>query len=287
MKKLLLLLTLTIVVINVKAQNKKEQLLILTNRFDSLNMVVLTKNSELIEKQNQIAKLQQELTTNKQKLENTLNQNQVLTQQIIDLEKPQLKYDCSGAVGNSSRNYPFRISGVSNGCIGEVGEGEGDCEKIPSDLDLHSAILVLKDDYNGDTVIDVLDLAPAIEKIGDVNIDSKIDIYEILYPEPLNYTVAVKNPNLLHDNGSIYNLMGIISSDGRLKLRLPIDLTDDNSGEGGNIGRVSEIDLWGSTNIVVYCNKTVVLRGKLLSGNTQSYRNNFAFQVDQIVGIVK
>ena len=304
MKKLLILITLAIISASAYAQNKKEQLVILSNRIDSLNLVVSTKNSDIVEKQNQMTKFEQELIGNKQKLSdaetqinnlkqditlgnqklaNAVTQIQLLSQQIITLKNTQLKHDCSSAVGNSSGNYPTRINGNISGCISEG------CDEIPSDLDLHASILMLDDDYNGDSVIDIRDLETAIVKKGDVNKDSKIDIYDIVYPEPLKYTVAVKNPNLLHDNGSIYNLIGIISSDGRsvLKVRLPIDLTDDNPGEGGNEGRVSEIDLWVSTNIVVYRNMTVVLRGKLLSGNSQSYRNNFAFQVDQIVGVVK
>lgn len=55
----------------------------------------------------------------------------------------------------------------------------------------------------------------------------------------------------------------------------------------GNKASANEIDLSVSTNIVVYRNKTVVLKGKLLSGNTKAYKNEFMFQVNQIMGAVK
>lgn len=314
MKKILLLLIITIAVINVNAQNKKEQIRILTNRIDSLYHVDSIKNLELIEKQNQITKLQQELTESKQKLmdietqisnikqefsidkrklENTLTQNQVLTQQIIELKKPQLKHDISGVVGNSSKHYKYRVSGEWNGCMGKTGVGEDYCEEIPSDWDLYQAIIMLNTDYNNDTVIDGNDLQPAIEKIGDINKDSKTDIYDIVYPETINYTVKVQNPFAMHDD-SDYILMGVIilnsdisnndvTGNYVLKLQSVVELTDFD----GNKTNVNEIWLGVSGNMIIYRNKTVVLKGRLNSGNTPAYQNGFLFSVNQIIGAVK
>ena len=294
---------------HLKAQNKKEQLLILANHIDSLNNLVSTKNNDIVEKQNQIAKLQQELgerkyqlnenetqinnlqkdlIETKQEITNKTTQNQVLTQQIIELEKRTIKYDCSGAVGNSVQNYPCRISGFSNGCIGE----EGHCEKIPSDWDLHAAILNLKKDFNNDSIIDIEDLGPAINLSEDLNQDGTIDIYDINYPQKIKYTIAVKNPSLIRDDGlTYYNLTGEISNDGeKIILDSPIDIFFPYNGEGKeefSKEKRMEIFLVVNPEIVVYRNKIVTLKGKITSGITQSYQDGFLFRVEDILGVVK
>jgi hypothetical protein len=294
---------------HLKAQNKKEQLLILANHIDSLNNLVSTKNNDIVEKQNQIAKLQlelgksksqlnenetqinnlqEDLVETKQEISNKTTQNQVLTQQIIELEKRKIKYDCSGAVGNSVQNYPCRISGFSNGCIGE----EGHCEKIPSDWDLHAAILNLKKDFNNDSIIDIEDLGPAINLSEDLNQDGTIDIYDINYPQKIKYTIAIKNPSLIRDDElTSYNLTGKISNDGeKIILDSPIDIIYPDMVEGNEkYSKEKRMELYLVVNpeIVIYRNKIVTLKGKITSGITQSYQDGFLFRVEDILGVVK
>jgi hypothetical protein len=195
-------------------------------------------------------------------------------------------------VGNSTRNYPYRIYGNFSGCIGEDGDGESDCEKIPSDWDLHTAVLLLIEDFNNDSIIDVQDLEPAIKKIGDLNQDGSIDIYDIDYPKKIQHTNAIINPSIIKDDQvTSYNLMGKISIDGKkIILNYPIDIVFPNMGDGNEenlIDKRAEIFLSVGSEIVVYRNKIVVIKGKIVSGNTQSYADGFLFVVEDILGVVK
>ena len=60
----------------------------------------------------------------------------------------------------------------------------------------------------------------------DLNQDGTIDIYDINYPQKIKYTIAIKNPSLIRDDGlTYYNLTGKISNDGeKIILDSPIDI---------------------------------------------------------------
>ncbi len=48
-----------------------------------------------------------------------------------------------------------------------------------------------------------------------------------------------------------------------------------------------EINLSNFNEIIVYRNKIVVLKGKIVSGNTQTFDDRFIFIVEDILGEVK
>jgi hypothetical protein len=85
--------------------------------------------------------------------------------------------------------------------------------------------------------------------------------------------------------------MGKISIDGKkIILNYPIDIVFPNMGDGNEenlIDKRAEIFLSVGSEIVVYRNKIVVIKGKIVSGNTQSYADGFLFVVEDILGVVK
>jgi hypothetical protein len=294
------------------SQSKKEQILILTSRVDSLIQVINSKNilidKNLIEIGNLESKnnenniiqsnLQNELFQLKVKFDSILNildsnkieiqskNNQILSLKNNEFKSPNLIYDCKGALGNSSSYYPFRMNGEMNGCIGKK------CEEVPTDMELHSAILNISKDFNNDGIIDVMDLQSAIMKVGDINGDGKKDIYDINYPNKIKYTKTTINPKLIKDDQiTSYYLSGKISDDGKkIILSAPIDILYPNLGEGGDEyarDEITEIYIAVGGEISLYKNKNIVVKGKINYGITQSYIDGFIFVIEEIIGITK
>jgi len=299
MKKKIMTIAITILFLNSYAQ--KKQMIILNYRIDSLTQILSKQRNDSINMIIHINELEKVNTLLKIKLNERDSLNNILTnsnianksviekknfeintlsQRLSHIENNYPKIDCSSVIGNSNRRYPVRVSGESNGCIGD------DCEEIPSDRILHDAVLKLKTDFNGDSIIDVNDLPYLIEKTGDLNKDSKIDIYDIVFPDPIKTTSLIINPNVIIADSLVHSIIGIISKDGLyLNLQNPIGLIDQfYPGEGSNKVKTNKIQLAAPSNIIVYRNKLVVLKGKLLSGNTQTYENGFIFQVEEVVG---
>lgn len=289
------------------SQGKKEQIIKLRSEVDSLNKFVnllqkynndnfskiqkLEDSFNKIDKLNKkfISKLKSDLDSLGQKLIDEEVRYKNLNEEYKNRELKEIKinHDCNEAVGNALKTYPVRTNGLANGCIG-LG-----CEEIPSDGDLHKAILLLDNDYNSDGIVDIADLAPAIVQIGDINGDSATDIYDIVYPEKIKYTSVITNPFEIKCNfKTTYDLIGRVSSDGKkIILNAPIDIISksplDPNGNSANEKR-AELFLSVGTQIVIYKNKTVVLRGKLLKGVTQEYGRGggYLFLVDDIIGVV-
>jgi len=313
-KNLLAIILFFLYVSDSNAQTKKEQIIILTSRIDSLFQVVDSKNTIIDESiktiknlENKInenniieTKLQNDvllsklkydsilnlLDSNTNKLETQLKNNKILSLQINELKNFNLKYDCREALGNSSSNYPYRISGVMNGCIGES------CEVVPSDLELHAAILKISKDFNNDGIINVKDLESAIKEIGDINDDGKKDIYDLNYPNKIKYTKNIINPQVIKDDDiTSYNLSGNISEDGtKIILSKPIYIIYPNLGDGNEeYLRVERKEIYISVGaeISLYKNKNIVVKGKLYSGNVKSYTDGFVFFIEEILGAIK
>jgi hypothetical protein len=209
-----------------------------------------------------------------------------LSQQIQDDLKLKIKRSFSEVIGNSTTNYPIRITGEMSGCIG------GGCEEVPSDIDLYKAIEVIDEDYNGDGVIGYEDLEPAINQTGDINRDGAIDLYDIVYPNEIKTTQSTGNSGaFIADDNMSYYLSGRISENGdRILFDYPIDISYFNALDSQNKTSTElrrELNLIVSNELIVYRNKNVVLKGKINSGITQAYKDLFLFQVDEIVGVAE
>ncbi len=287
------------------SQSRKLQIESLSKQVDSLNGVIVAQyglmaqgeeqlralKELLLKRENEIAELQTRLKSQiseteeqKLKVEKVTSENERLSQQIQDDLRLKIKRNFSDVIGNSTSNYPIRITGRTSGCIGD------DCDEIPSDTDLYKAIEVIDEDYNSDGVIGSDDLEPAISKTGDVNRDGAIDLYDIVYPNEIKTTQSTGNSGAFNaDDNMSYYLTGRISMDAdKIFLNSPIEISYFNALDSQNktsTERRKELNLIGSNELIVYRNKNVVLKGKINSGITQAYKDLFLFQVDEIVGV--
>ena len=200
-------------------------------------------------------------------------------------------YDFRWVIDNDMQNYPVRIDGTSSGCIGP-------CAEIPRNIDLYYAILLINQDYNGDSIISISDLPDKIKEVGDINNDKLINIYDIIYPEKIKYFTSLNNQNMdttIKDYESV-TIMGDLKLDGRrfwLTLHHTVTITDIMS--EANIDQTyttkleagSKIHIGESRNLIMYKDKTVILKGSFDHGITQSYPDYFMFGVHEIIGIKK
>jgi hypothetical protein len=201
-------------------------------------------------------------------------------------ENKKLNYDCNSVIGNSNKDYNWRISGELSGCHG--------CEDlIPRDEDLHKAILSLKKDYDGDDTLGVEDLKYAIVEAGDLNNDHKVNLYDLVYPNKIKYIKAVRNPQFINEimDESI-ELCGIISEDGKkIILNNSIEIKSTNLGDSDKefiVTKKSELFLTDYSELVLFLKSKVVLQGKISSGASKSYAGDgFLFTIDKIIGKVE
>jgi hypothetical protein len=267
---------------------------------DSLNQIlkaqrnthqekVIAFNSTISNLQSQLSSLNLKMDEmTKEQSKNNLYTVQLL-QQIDSLNKHgglnrnSILKDCSGAVGNSTRSYPYRITGSPNGCIGDG------CDEIPSDEDLHQAILNLKEDYNSDTIIDISDLADAVYKAGDINYDGRVDIYDLIYPTIIKTSNPIKNPLLIYDNQKTFSLMGKLSMDcSKLILDKPVEIIHVNPETGFEFKeRKSAISLSEFPQLIVFRNRKIVVTGSLILESTQAYKDGHLFSIIDVLGEVK
>jgi len=305
--KMLVYLILLSVSSKALAQSRKLQIESLSKQVDSLNGVIVVQNGLVAQGEKQLIALKEVLLNREKeiaegqtrlksqiaeteeqrvKLEMATSENERLSQQIQDDLKLKIKRSFSEVIGNSTTNYPIRITGEMSGCIG------GGCEEVPSDIDLYKAIEVIDEDYNGDGVIGYEDLEPAINQTGDINRDGAIDLYDIVYPNEIKTTQSTGNSGaFIADDNMSYYLSGRISENGdRILFDYPIDISYFNALDSQNKTSTElrrELNLIVSNELIVYRNKNVVLKGKINSGITQAYKDLFLFQVDEIVGVAE
>jgi hypothetical protein len=200
----------------------------------------------------------------------------------IGYAQNKIDVNLNSAFGNSAARYCFRVDGTWNGCIGDF----PDCTEIPSDKDLIKSILSLTKDYNKDNIISALDLEGAVMESEDLNNDGKKDIYDLIYSfnnliyiEDYEYIIMAKV--IEH---SKYNGLAIELSESH-----EINIWDPTSSS-------NKPDLKDNRSLVLisgtyvdntkYLNKTVVLKGKFISGITRSYIDGLFFSINEIIGIV-
>jgi hypothetical protein len=200
----------------------------------------------------------------------------------IGFAQNEIEYNIDETIGNSVSRYSYRVDGSWNGCIGE----SPDCSEIPSDLDLIKSILSLRKDYNKDNKISGHDLEDAVMESEDLNKDGKKDIYDltysfnkVIYAEDFEYFIIAKI--IQHKK---YNELAIELTEAH-----DIFIWDPSSSS-------EKPDLKDSRSVVLlagnvidktkYINKTVVLKGKFNSGNTQAFIDGLLFSVIGIIGIV-
>jgi|GEM_PF-3952088 len=303
--KMLVYLILLSVSSKALAQSRKRQIQSLSKQVDSLNGVIvvhyglmaqsekqlialkellLIREKEIAEGQTRLKSQIAETEEQRVKLEMATSENERMSQQIQDDLRLKIKRSFSDVIGNSTSNYPIRITGEMSGCIG------GGCEEVPSDIDLYKAIEVIDEDYNGDGVIGYDDFEPAISQTGDVNRDGAIDLYDIVYPKEIKTAAATLNSgSFIADNNMSYYLTGRISENGdRILFDYPIDISYTSSVDGNSkifTEKRKELFLLVSSDIIVYRKRKVVLKGKINSGITQAYKDLFLFHVDEIVGV--
>ncbi len=239
-------------------------------------------NNDLNLKKQELVLLQSQLKTKTDSLKTALLASSTSNVKVSNFAQNKVDYNLEGAIGNSVSRYSYRIDGSWNGCIGDF----PDCTKIPSDNDLIKAILSLKKDYNQDKIISVQDLENAVMESEDLNKDGKKDIYDLIYSfknliytEDFEYFVVakiIKHPKYdglamqLSESHDVY-IWDPTSSSKKL------DLKDNRS-----------VVLLAGTLVdkTKYFNKTVILKGKFISGNTQAYIDGLLFFVEGIIGIV-
>jgi len=209
-------------------------------------------------------------------------------------------YDFSGVIDNDMKNYPVRINGWS---YANFGQEDGNA-KIPRNIDLYYAILLINQDYNGDSVIDISDLPDKIKEVGDINNDKLMNIYDIIYPKKINYLTSLydkKKMDITIKDGEIATITGdFIFNTSKigsmfLKLHHTVTITVEEDGNGDGLVEMQTtkleagdvIHITNQSNLIMHEDKTVVLKGYFGHGTTYSYPYYFLFFTQEVLGVKK